>query len=320
MNGFAIKLLLLLAAVAAPFALGEAGVQVVAPAQALEASPSKGSGLTGNGVLDDVLGGVDDVLGDVVDGVDDVVDGVDGADGAPGSDGSGAGGENSKDDTSGDDKSQDEKSNRGGNRPTPKLRKPREPRRGESMNAAPERGTVTVRLPGSDAAVPLENAASIPVGSVLNARAGAVSITAAASPAGGTQRATFSGGAFVVAQPRTSGVTDIRLRGGSFRSCRTKSASVSRLGSGPLAGMAARRPIRKLWGSGKGRFRTRGRHGAATVRGTKWMTADTCKGTLVRVRRGVVDVRDFARRRTVVVRAGEQHLVRRPAAKRRSSR
>ena len=37
-------------------------------------------------------------------------------------------------------------------------------------------------------------------------------------------------------------------------------------------GTRSSRRVRKLWGDGRGRFRTRGRYGAATVRGTKWLT------------------------------------------------
>ena len=63
---------------------------------------------------------------------------------------------------------------------------------------------------------------------------------------------------------------------------------------------------RKLWGDGKGKFRTRGRYSAATVRGTIWLVQDSCDGTLTRVRQGVVSVRD--RKRTVLVRAGRSYL------------
>ena len=35
---------------------------------------------------------------------------------------------------------------------------------------------------------------------------------------------------------------------------------------------------RKLWGDGKGKFRTKGRYAAATVRGTRWLTQDTLRG------------------------------------------
>ncbi|MGZ4331685.1 MAG: hypothetical protein ACXVXL_27240, partial [Solirubrobacteraceae bacterium] len=36
-----------------------------------------------------------------------------------------------------------------------------------------------------------------------------------------------------------------------------------------------------LHASGHGKFRTKGRYAAATVRGTIWTTADRCDGTLV---------------------------------------
>jgi ferric-dicitrate binding protein FerR (iron transport regulator) len=68
--------------------------------------------------------------------------------------------------------------------------------------------------------------------------------------------------------------------------------------------------VRQVWGDGQGRFRTAGRYASATVRGTNWLTADRCDGTFVRVRRGVVQVRDVPRRRQVIVRAGSSYLAR----------
>ena len=64
--------------------------------------------------------------------------------------------------------------------------------------------------------------------------------------------------------------------------------------------------------NGRGRFRTRGRHSAATVRGTKWTTTDRCDGTLTTVARGKVAVRDFRRKKTIVVRAGKSYLAKSP--------
>ena len=57
-----------------------------------------------------------------------------------------------------------------------------------------------------------------------------------------------------------------------------------------------------------GRFRTRGRYSAGTVRGTIWDTIDRCDGTLTIVHRGTVDVTDFRTRKTVAVHAGHQFL------------
>jgi ferric-dicitrate binding protein FerR (iron transport regulator) len=65
-----------------------------------------------------------------------------------------------------------------------------------------------------------------------------------------------------------------------------------------------------------GRFRTRGRHSTATVRGTKWSMTDTCAGTLTRVTQGSVTVRDLTLRKTKIVKAGHSYLAR-PARGRR---
>jgi hypothetical protein len=67
-----------------------------------------------------------------------------------------------------------------------------------------------------------------------------------------------------------------------------------------------------LRGNGRGRFRTRGRYSAATVRGTIWDTIDRCDGTLTKVTRGVVVVRDLRKRRNITVRAGKSYLARAP--------
>jgi hypothetical protein len=111
------------------------------------------------------------------------------------------------------------------------------------------------------------------------------------------QRGVFRGGLFVVRQRAATGYfTDLVLRG-SLSSCPDGSAS------------AARR-TRRLWGNANGRFRTRGRHSAGAVRGTRWLTIDRCDGTLTLVREGTVAVRDFTRDRTVLVDAGERYLAR----------
>jgi hypothetical protein len=66
----------------------------------------------------------------------------------------------------------------------------------------------------------------------------------------------------------------------------------------------------KLWGSGKGKFRTNGKYSSATVRGTIWLVQDRCEGTFTKVTRGTVQVRDFKRKKTVTVKAGHSYLAR----------
>ena len=96
----------------------------------------------------------------------------------------------------------------------------------------------------------------------------------------------------------------MRLFGGSFAHCPAGLRNPRSLGS---KGTPA---VRQLWGSGNGQFRTVGRFSAAAIRGTTWLTADQCAGTLTRVTKGSVSVRDFVRRSTVIVRAGHSYLAR----------
>jgi hypothetical protein len=70
----------------------------------------------------------------------------------------------------------------------------------------------------------------------------------------------------------------------------------------------ARSQNRGLWGDGKGNFRTVGKHGSATVRGTIWWAQDTCKGTFFRVKRGVATIAVFSTGQMLKLHAGERYL------------
>jgi hypothetical protein len=179
---------------------------------------------------------------------------------------------------------------------------------GTTVNVETLRGVVFVRLRGGRFSR-LDDVSQIPVGSLLDTRRGTVRLTSARDRRGTTQTGDFAAGVFQVAQSRkrsARGLTELRLKGSSFASCRQRRA---RGGDAQDAGLS-RRAIRRLRGSATGRFRTRGRNSSATVRGTVWGTIDRCDGTLTRVRRGRVAVRDFRRRKTVIVRAGKSYLAR----------
>ena len=98
-------------------------------------------------------------------------------------------------------------------------------------------------------------------------------------------------------------IVELRLVAGDFSACPKK-----RKPSSVGVSQAATTTVRQLWGNGKGKFRTRGRYAAATVRGTNWLTADRCDGTRVQVARGVIQVADFPNRKQVTVRAGRSYL------------
>jgi hypothetical protein len=179
---------------------------------------------------------------------------------------------------------------------------------GTTVNVDTVRGVVLVRLRGGRF-TRLDDVSQIPVGSLLDTRRGTVRLTSARDRSGATQTGDFAAGIFQIAQSRRSsakGLTELRLKGSSFARCGKRRA---RGGDAQSAGLS-RRAIRRLRGTASGRFRTRGRNSSATVRGTTWEMIDRCDGTLTRVRRGKVAVRDFRRRKTVIVRAGKSYLAR----------
>jgi dipeptidyl aminopeptidase/acylaminoacyl peptidase len=167
---------------------------------------------------------------------------------------------------------------------------------GVNVNIAPAGGAPLVRLKGTATFVAVTALSSIPVGSELDLTKGRVQLTSTAS-GGTTQTAVFYQGRAVIGQTRAATpVTTLTLSGPLVCAKRQVSAK------GPK--------IRSLWGKGKGNYRTNGRYASATVRGTFWLTQDTCNGTLVRVNSGTVTVLDRVRHRTVTVGAGKSYLAR----------
>ena len=158
---------------------------------------------------------------------------------------------------------------------------------------------------------PVDPAQPIPNGTVIDTTNGTLTLTSAADLNGRTQTADFTGGKFVVVQrPGRNMVTELRMRGGNFSACGATSRRTARA--------AGKKRIRRLWGSGHGRFRTHGKESVATVRGTIWSVEDRCDGTLTRVERGVVEVRDIRTGRKKLVRKGQSRFVpTRRAARRR---
>jgi hypothetical protein len=190
-----------------------------------------------------------------------------------------------------------------------------EPDFGKTVVVEPE-GTVRVKTPGGEWGA-LPSGAELPLGATLDTRFGNVALSSRGCR-GGTQTGTFGGGIFSVRQPRSGcGRVDLYLRGGNFKSCPRLTPRHRRSG-GRTASASRSKRVRKLWGRDHGgRFRSHGRHSHATVRGTRWLTADRCDGTLTRVTNGSVAVRDLARHRTVVVRAGHSYVAKSRRALRR---
>jgi len=181
-----------------------------------------------------------------------------------------------------------------------------------TFNAIP---TGTVRVNGNDQ--PADQQFVLHSGDTVDVTNGIITFTTADGSTGNfsssqptSRRALASRSAslpaqFTVEQPASGGAPTLTLAGGDFSACSSsRSLAVNK------------KPIRQLWGSAKGNFRTRGRYASATVRGTIWLVQDRCDGTLTQVVDGVVDVLDATRHRTVTVNAGASYVAApRPALK-----
>jgi hypothetical protein len=179
-------------------------------------------------------------------------------------------------------------------------------------------GTTTTTTPGGGGAAPpptatttgtvLVNgqpftAGTIPYGATVDVTRGRLALIADT----GTLTVNGAGGisaVFVLVRgtDKRRPIVELRLTRGNFSICPARKKN--------SASQTPSTTVRQLWGNGKGRFRTRGRYAAATVRGTNWLTADRCNGTFVRVRQGVIGVLDPPRRQEITLRAGRTYLAR----------
>ncbi len=216
------------------------------------------------------------------------------------------------------------------------------PDKGTSVTVRESSGRVRVRLPGTARYVELSRLTEIPLGSRIDARDGRVTVTAEVdATTHATQSSLFYDGIFDIRQTKGSKpIVEAKIVGGTFAGCQARrapaavargaapagdplaaplaiAAAVARgaaRASEPLAIAAAAKPkrskrkVRRLWGKGKGSFRTTGRRSSATVRGTWWLVEDRCDGTLTRVKEGRVDVRDFRLKKTIKLRAGARSI------------
>ena len=187
---------------------------------------------------------------------------------------------------------------------------PAAPVLGETIGLAKVSGQVIVRYPGrrrKGQILNLVGNATLPLGSVIDTRKGHARLVSSRGKKKKPQRGVFRDGIFRVKQPKNGhGVTELILRGALF-GCSGSSSSNAQAASGDAeAALFSRR--RRLWGRGRGSFRTRGLYSSGAVRGTKWLTVDTCAGTLTLVVRGVVEVHNFVTGETIRVRAGHRYF------------
>lgn len=175
---------------------------------------------------------------------------------------------------------------------------------GKTVNAGVRRGRVFYRIPPSKRFIELKAGQQLPVGAIFDTTRGRVNLTVA-DGRGGTSLAWFYDGIFKVAQTR-GGLTNLTMVQPAL-SCPSKK---SRARTSQSKNRKKKAKSRRLWGQGSGNFRTTGRFSSATVRATHWVVIDRCGVTETRVKEGTVAVRDFVKRKTVLVRAGKKYVAR----------
>ncbi|MBV9941970.1 MAG: hypothetical protein JO262_07585 [Solirubrobacterales bacterium] len=213
---------------------------------------------------------------------------------------------------------------------TPKTPPPAPPTIGKTFTISPVRGIVLILLRGQ--LVPLTGVQQIPQNTLIDARRGTLKLTTAVAGASGpahdaaaegkrrksvvkTQSGTFGGAIFKIAQAG-NGLVTLSIVENAFKGAPSYATCKARKLGDATAAAVSGRTLQLLHASAKGRFRTRGRYSAATVRGTIWTIADRCDGTLTHDITDSVAVIDFVRHKTIILHRGQRYL----AAPRRSGR
>jgi hypothetical protein len=182
---------------------------------------------------------------------------------------------------------------------------------GTSENVSPS-GSVFFFV--SHKQVPLTEPRQLRVGTVINTLRGSAKLVGATGTRGRRYTGSFKGGVFKFSQARTGGTkgqTTVSLVEGaysgapSYAICKAKTAVDS--------ARAVRRTIlQTLHARATGRFVTRGRYAAGTVRGTRWSISERCDGTLISVQLHSVLVADFVKHITVLLGVGQSYLANAP--------
>jgi hypothetical protein len=191
---------------------------------------------------------------------------------------------------------------------------PLEPEHGISFLAQPTTGTVTIKGPGASGYTPLTGEEKVPMGSVVDTRGGTVKVTAAVGNLGDTtadNSVNLWDGLIRIEQSGDTNAAATAKLVEKLR-CGKKKGTEARAGksSGTLATKSGKRR-RRVWGSGHGNYKTQGSGGTGSVRGTTWLTKDTCRGTFFKVTDGIgISVFDFDLAQTFDLGPGQSYFAR----------
>jgi Ca2+-binding RTX toxin-like protein len=161
---------------------------------------------------------------------------------------------------------------------------------------APLAGSVGFGHRGALRVFPLERQTDVPLPAPIDARLGSVRVRS------GRLAARLRGGVFELRRLSASAVAT-RFVAPSYRVCAVSQSS---------------RVVRRLdVDDSSGTITARGRHLTLRGRSAAWSLVDRCDGTLVRVTRGQVRVRDIPAHKAATLRAGDRYLADAPAQRAR---
>jgi hypothetical protein len=173
---------------------------------------------------------------------------------------------------------------------------------GRTVLVAPVSGRVFVRLVGAHVFLRLKAPLDLPVGSVIDTRHGSMSVTEA-GVTGRVDVATVDGGRAIVTQQAASAApTTFRL---------SQTLACGKTAAAAAAKHAARRRHIRVTES-DGNWDTCAQYVATAAEGTNWTTTDTCDGSTVTVRSGLVTATNLITQKTVTLTAGEHLTVTAP--------
>jgi hypothetical protein len=190
---------------------------------------------------------------------------------------------------------------------------PSAPTVGQTVNLAPVSGVVLIKINGKF--VPLTGLDQIPTGSQIDARHGSLELITSNGEKGKTQHGTFGGAIFKLTQNRSGpskGLVTLAIVENAFKGAPSYALCTKHPAGEASAAALSSKTLQLLHASAHGKFTTRGRYSAATVRGTIWTVADRCDGTLVHDVTDSVSVTDFVHHKTIILHAGQSYLAKAP--------
>jgi YVTN family beta-propeller protein len=167
------------------------------------------------------------------------------------------------------------------------------------VRVASGRIMIMIRAHGRRRPQALRAPTDIPVGSEVDARHGAVTLTIARGGSAATSTARVSGGLFLISQPQRSASPATITPAEPLAGCPTAAA-----GAPAKAGPSTRRISVSDSGGG---FATRARYLLTSFGAAEWTSTDGCTSSTVAVSRGAATVTDLVKHLEVMLAAGQSY-------------